>query len=208
MLGLFSLEKALRRPDNGLLISKVGLKEEGRLFIRVCNDSTRGNSFEQKWQRLDWLAEKILYWEGGEAWTQAAQRIGGCPITDSAQARLSGALGSLIWQEEALPVEGSFGLGWKGPYIPPKPFCDPVSVDKGLIVNLTQRETVWGWLRVYQSPRGSGTGYLHCLFTCTCVEKHYHLIIFFMILWFHLRKDLFLKWAKLIPILTLWTEDV
>lgn len=65
-----------------------------------------------------------------------------------------------------------------------------------------------GWLRVYQSPRGSGTGYLHCLFTCTCVEKHYHLIIFFMILWFHLRKDLFLKWAKLIPILTLWTEDV
>lgn len=61
MLGLFSLEKALRRPDNGLLISKVGLKEEGRLFIRVYNDSTRGNSFEQKWQCLDWLAEKILY---------------------------------------------------------------------------------------------------------------------------------------------------
>ena len=65
------------------------------------------------------------------------------PSLEAFKARLDGALGSLMWWGATGSRQGLKLCDLQGP-IQPKPFCDPVSVDKGLIVNLTQRETVWG----------------------------------------------------------------
>jgi len=50
------------------------------------------------WGREDlgWILGEALYYERGEVLEQAAQRGCGCPIPGGVQARLDGALGSLV----------------------------------------------------------------------------------------------------------------
>jgi len=69
--------------------------------------------------------EEMFYSEGGETLAQVSQRGGRCPIPGAPfQARLDGALSTLIQLKRSLLAAG--GLDWvafQGPF-PPEPFCD------------------------------------------------------------------------------------
>jgi len=65
-------------------------------------------------QKFLWPGEGpdyILYYEGGEALEQIAQRSCGCASLEVFKARLDGAVSYLVWWTVSLPVAGGLELG-------------------------------------------------------------------------------------------------
>ena len=91
---------------------KVDYKQEGNeLFTWVVSARTRKTGFKLKDGRFRLDIRKnffFLYWEGGEAVAQAAQRSCECPIPGGAQGQVGWTLGSMSWWGAALPMAG----GW------------------------------------------------------------------------------------------------
>jgi len=86
-LGLFSLEKRRFRGDflGAFKYLKVAYRKAGEgLYTRACSDRTRGDGFKVKKGRFR-LDIRNIFFKGGEALIQVAQRSCGCPLPGGVQ---------------------------------------------------------------------------------------------------------------------------
>jgi len=114
-LGLFSLQK--RRLQGDLRAAcqylKGTYKKAGEgLFTRACSDRTRGNGFKLKKGRfrLD-QRKKFLTLRVVRPWPRLPREAVAAPSLAVFQARLDGALSTLLWWKGSLPMAG--GLDWR-----------------------------------------------------------------------------------------------
>ena len=63
------------------------------LFVRECNDRTKGNSFKLKEGRFRLDIQRKFFTQCGEALAQAAQRSCGCPIPGGVQGQAGWGFG-------------------------------------------------------------------------------------------------------------------
>jgi len=105
-------EKAAGRTSCSLSTYKRDYKKDGgRLFTKVCSDRRKGNSFKLEEGRLRLgVRKKLFTLRMVRPWPRLPREVGDAPSLEPFQARLDGALSTLIWLEMSLPMAG----GWTG----------------------------------------------------------------------------------------------
>ena len=97
-LGLFSLEKALKRHYSGLPVPEGSLHESwGGTFIRTGSDRMRGNGFklEEGRFRLD-IRKEFFTVSVVRQWNRFPREFVNAPSLEAFKARLDGALSNLV----------------------------------------------------------------------------------------------------------------
>jgi len=109
-LGLFSLEKAAGRPYCGLPVPEGAYRKDGQnLFSRACCEKARSNSFKLKESRfrLD-IRKKLFIVRVVKPWPRLPREVVNAPSLETFQARLDGALSTLVQLKMSLLSAG----GW------------------------------------------------------------------------------------------------
>jgi len=82
--------------------------------MRAWSDRTSGDGFKLKEGRfrLD-LRKNLFMLRVVRSWPRLPREVGDAPLLEPFQARLDGALSTLIWLEMSLPMAGGW-TGWPG----------------------------------------------------------------------------------------------
>jgi len=109
VLWLFGLEKRSLRGDLIAVLQYLKgayRKDEDRLFIRACNERTRGNGFKLKKGRFRLDLRNIFTLRVVRHWTRLPRDAVAARSLEVFKARLDGALSNLIWLKMSLLAAG------------------------------------------------------------------------------------------------------